>query len=1563
MTSRPAERFRSRRLLRSSGGVDTYLASERGGEVVVRAWQSPEAPGLRERLAREARLLADTQELKAAVPQVVSARGEPLVMVRPFVPGVSLTERLAQGPLPIPDTLALGRALLAALARAHVHGLRHLHVHPSNVIFTGDRQARVVLVDFGCGREGAWADEAPLEAAGIPSPEQAGLVDAEIDARTDLFGVGVVLHACLAGRLPFTGATLGELLRSIMVASPELRAGRPEVPAALEELVRRLLQVDPRHRYATAAGAGADLDEIERSLAAGQAEPVLVPGRRDRRTTLAPPALVGRAGELAALDAALGAARAGEGGLVLVEGASGGGKTMLLEACVRRARAAGFQVFSGRAEDRAPRTPFAELDGIVEAVRAQGPKSAELLRQRLGEHAAALVRLFPSLVDVLGGAQAAAPAPEEFAQTRAVASLAAFLHDLGGPERPALVVLDDLQWSSEQLFQVVSAFSAADGAPRHVLLLAACRAGEGARFAALTRTHLTLSPLDREGVSALAESMAGPLPPQALELVERAGGGNPFLTRAVVEGLVEVGALTPGTGGWTLDLTAADGAQFSQHAAELLAYRLQQLPPETHRLLAAGALLGRRFALDRAAALAGQSPDQAALHLADARRRHFLWDDGRRWVFVHDRLREELLTGLGEQQVRALHEAAALALESEERANAYELAYHFDAAGQADRALPYALTAGADARARCAFETAEAYYRIASRGVAATNRTVRLQIALALGDVLVVRSNYTEATLCLVEAVELTPDGRVRADVFAKLSYAALRASDARACRMFAEEGLRLLGHRPPRSRPALVAGLFWQALVQVAHSTFPRFFLGRRPAARARDDKLAMVLYNRLSTAYLIFQGALGAIWAHLCELNLAEGHAESVELGMSCALHGVAMSQVPLPGRAQAYSDRAIEILRRQGDPWKLGIALSQRAVTLITATRYEEALACATESSRLLHRMGDTAESAGADYYVALSRYRMGRLAEAARGAQAVWEAERLSANPTAVGCLDCWAFASHGRIAEISDETIAPFAGKQVDWAILMARGVRALGHGSPAEAARLLEQAAQDVEQHGLRNEWAAPVRGWLATALREEALAVPPEDPVRREGLLRRAERAATKAVQLGRSFQSNLPHALREAGRVALLRGKHARARRLLDESLRVAAAQGARFEHAQTRLVLGQAGRALGWVGAEQDLADARLALAALEPVAPAPSLPSLSLIDRFSVVLEVGRRLASAGTRASVFDAVREAARSLLRADDAGVVEVSGGQVLGTPPAELEELARRALSEGRAVVEEGASGLGGARPTICVPLYVHGHVEACVYATGTVAGQFQGDGERLARFVATLAGAALENAEGLAARARAEQQIRGLTEAALRGQEEERKRLAMALHDGAGQVLIAVVFQLAELISSIAEDRREKAREIQSLVRDVLEDLRGLAHDLMPVTLQRLGLTVALRGLAKSTTTGSLEVVLDAEEETYTLSPETTVALFRIAQAAVANVVRHAGARRVTIQVSTDADQLTMEIADDGAGFDPDGVGGRSIGLVGMRERATWARGTFLLDTAPGRGTRITVTVPLA
>ena len=198
------------------------------------------------------------------------------------------------------------------------------------------------------------------------------------------------------------------------------------------------------------------------------------------------------------------------------------------------------------------------------------------------------------------------------------------------------------------------------------------------------------------------------------------------------------------------------------------------------------------------------------------------------------------------------------------------------------------------------------------------------------------------------------------------------------------------------------------------------------------------------------------------------------------------------------------------------------------------------------------------------------------------------------------------------------------------------------------------------------------------------------------------------------------------------------------------------------------------------------------------------------------------------------------------------------------------------------------------------------------------------------------------------------------------QERNRLARDLHDSVAQTLYGLTLQSEAAGRKLAAGQLQQVADyldfFQNSARQTLHETRLLIFELRPPILDDAGLAAALRARIEAVEKRSGIVVrLDLEEVRDLPSPIET-ALYRIAQEALNNVLKHAAAEHVTISLIRNAETVWLQIADDGVGFDPESVGQRGYGLGSMRERAEQVGGSLMSSSLPGEGTTITVEVPL-
>ncbi|MEM7335093.1 MAG: PAS domain-containing sensor histidine kinase [Chloroflexota bacterium] len=232
-------------------------------------------------------------------------------------------------------------------------------------------------------------------------------------------------------------------------------------------------------------------------------------------------------------------------------------------------------------------------------------------------------------------------------------------------------------------------------------------------------------------------------------------------------------------------------------------------------------------------------------------------------------------------------------------------------------------------------------------------------------------------------------------------------------------------------------------------------------------------------------------------------------------------------------------------------------------------------------------------------------------------------------------------------------------------------------------------------------------------------------------------------------------------------------------------------------------------------------------------------------------------------------------------------------------------------------------------------------------------------------TISQLAMEKNRLLAQREQQNGRLRYLSGRLVDLQERERKHIAREIHDETGQTLSALLVGLHLLKDEAQQGDFQRIAQLKQQVDEIMLRLHQLAVELLPPSLDKIGFADSLRQLvAQFSQRTSLPVELNIFGDVVTdMTPKMALALYRIVQEALNNVLRHASATSAEVLLKRHVNTITLSIEDNGCGFDPAHIEGRRLGVLGMRTRIEELGGTFQLASEIGHGTTITIECPLA
>ncbi len=745
----------------------------------------------RARLLREARTAAGLNHPHIVAVYDVGEDADVPFVVMELVEGSDLRRA---GPLDLAQLIALARQLCAALAHAHARGIVHRDLKPENILLAGSTGAlNAKLADLGIAHLSTGTristDGGFVGTAGYLAPEQA--LGGDVDGRTDLYALGVVLYERIAGRRPFEGDLLAVVSQHLHAPVTPPRTFRPDVPAGLEAVVLRLLAKDPAQRFESAevldhALAALALDAPAPAADAATA-PVLLLEQLVRGR------LVGREAELEQLRGLWRLAAQGHAQLALISGEPGAGKTRLAHEAVVYARLSGATVLSGGCYEYEATTPYLPF---VEALRAWvRSQDVTTLAERLDTLAPELARLAPEIEAKLGP-QPAPPAlsanDERLRLFDAVVRLLTGIAAAGG----VVLFVDDLHWADQGTLGLLH-YALRQLREARVMVIATYREIELDRAHPLAQalvewnrerlaTRLALGRFDRAGTGALLATLLSQetVTPEFADAVHRETEGNPFFVEEVVKSLIEQGQIFRDAGEWQ----RGDVAELTipQSVKSAIGRRLDRLTPACVEMLHTAAALGKVFAFGELAASMSQGEDAMLDALDEAVRAQLVNEQGgERFVFTHDKIREVLYEELNPVRRRRLHQRIGEALERlharTPEAQAPALAYHFLQSGDLTRGLRHALAAARAAEQVFAHDEALQYLaraRECAEGL--EDRAALREIERRTGEIHSFRGAVPQAVEHLERALALTTDPAAQVSLRCTIGEALVRIGDPR---------------------------------------------------------------------------------------------------------------------------------------------------------------------------------------------------------------------------------------------------------------------------------------------------------------------------------------------------------------------------------------------------------------------------------------------------------------------------------------------------------------------------------------------------------------------------------------------------------------------------------------------------------------------------------------------------------------------------------------------------------------------------------------------------------------
>ncbi len=605
--------------------------------------------------------------------------------------------------------LKIAIQIAEALDGLYCHRVIHKDIKPANILIDPATQ-KIKLTNFRISSllskeiqeiKGSNIIEGTLA---YISPEQTGRMNRGIDYRTDFYALGVTFYELLTGQLPFGADEPMELIYSHIAREPvPIDRLKSEIPAAISQIISKLMSKDPQDRYQNSLGLKYDLDICLAQLEQTDKIELFTLGERDLsdRFTISDK-FYGREAEITGLLNSFERISNGKAEILLIAGNSGVGKTVLIQEIHKPIVYKRGYFGKGKYDQLQRNIPFSAFSqafrDLIEQLFCQSDAQLKIWKTQIltavGENGQILLDLIPELEIIIGKQL---PAPEfssAAAQQRFNLLIQKFIRLFATAAHPLVIFLDDLQWAdlaSLNLLQllmqdveyllIIGAYRYNEVSSTHPSILTLNEIEQ----TGITVNTIKLEPLNRENLNQLVADtlhchlhLAEPL----TELVYLKTKGNPFFTTQFLKALHEDGAIgfdplseNGSMSGWSCDLARVKALAVPDDVVEFMALQLQKLPTETQSAISLAACIGAQFDLNTLAIVLERSPEDTAMALWVGLQENLLVSTTEvykffsrsdpnsisiepinpTYRFLHDRIQQSAYSLIPEQQKQATH--------------------------------------------------------------------------------------------------------------------------------------------------------------------------------------------------------------------------------------------------------------------------------------------------------------------------------------------------------------------------------------------------------------------------------------------------------------------------------------------------------------------------------------------------------------------------------------------------------------------------------------------------------------------------------------------------------------------------------------------------------------------------------------------------------------------------------------------------------------------------------------------------------------------------------------------
>jgi predicted ATPase len=671
-------------------------------EVIYKIPNNPHSiVGEIERLRNELSISDLIQSSRVAKAIRLDRSGNKEILVRSFVNGIDLQDKIAEGNLDFATIIKLSFHIAEALKDLHDAGIFHKDIKPSNIIIN-EKAGLATLIDLGLSdkMDGHSNITPKLELDGTLdyiSPEQTGRVNRHVDYRTDFYSLGVTFYHLASGQLPYSGEESLSLIHKHIAADvPSLHVNFNSVPVLYSRIVAKLMSKNPDDRYQSASGLLFDLlksEEIWESKGSTIDQKSYNLGQFDVSNQLRiPDRLYGRDKEILQLEQALDGLKYHSKSLILINGRSGTGKTRLALKLKEIAQSKGCLFIEGKFDHLQKNIPYSALiNGLqshIENILISEGQGVEFWSNRfkkaLGRYGKVIVDIIPNLELLTGPVEEVPVMSSTESQNRFNNAFVKFIMSLGTVDHPTVFLIDDLQWADLGSITILQNLLQ-EASNKEILIVGTYRDNEvheahplavmlrSLKDSGLGSEEIVLDDLSLHDVTELCQDCFGAEEEvkDLAALIYQKTNGNAFFTLQLLRGLHEerVIYIDPNSRKWKWNTDKIILEESSNNVVDYMTAKLTKLSNEASTVLKYASCIGNNFdrqilekIISVSNELSDRGLDEAIINGLVIRNLSNI--EKGLYQFVHDRIQQAAYQSLSEDERSNIHLSIGRTLQS-----------------------------------------------------------------------------------------------------------------------------------------------------------------------------------------------------------------------------------------------------------------------------------------------------------------------------------------------------------------------------------------------------------------------------------------------------------------------------------------------------------------------------------------------------------------------------------------------------------------------------------------------------------------------------------------------------------------------------------------------------------------------------------------------------------------------------------------------------------------------------------------------------------------------------------